>query len=120
MVSGDEKESFVLEKDQCWVVAENKEIKAKEAYDSRYIWSSFNSKHCWKSYVLSENSCGSWSCSKQLQKKAESLSCLLVKHDTAMGRDSPILAIDWTWKRWLKTTRHNKETLFYILVSQLN
>ncbi|WZZ54894.1 hypothetical protein YC2023_055001 [Brassica napus] len=57
MVSGDEKESFVLEKDQCWVVAENKEIKAKEAYDSRYIWSSFNSKHCWKSYVLSENSC---------------------------------------------------------------
>ncbi|CAF1865268.1 unnamed protein product [Brassica oleracea var. botrytis] len=29
MVSGDEKESFVLEKDQCWVVAENKEIKAK-------------------------------------------------------------------------------------------
>ncbi|CAN6834031.1 unnamed protein product [Brassica oleracea var. botrytis] len=64
----DKEEPFVLEKDQCWVEAENKEIKAKEAYDSRYIWSSFNSKHCWKSYVLSENSCGSWSCSKQANK----------------------------------------------------
>lgn len=36
MVSGDAKEEpFVLEKDQCWVVAENKDIKPKEAYDSR-------------------------------------------------------------------------------------
>uniref|UniRef100_A0A1J3F2K4 Mitochondrial inner membrane protease subunit 1 n=1 Tax=Noccaea caerulescens TaxID=107243 RepID=A0A1J3F2K4_NOCCA len=36
MISSDEKdEPFVLEKDQCWVVAENKEIKPKEAYDSR-------------------------------------------------------------------------------------
>ncbi|KAG2320218.1 hypothetical protein Bca4012_053491 [Brassica carinata] len=36
MVSSDEKEEpFVLEKDQCWVVAENTEIKSKEAYDSR-------------------------------------------------------------------------------------
>ncbi|XP_010485868.1 PREDICTED: uncharacterized protein LOC104764111 [Camelina sativa] len=36
MVSSDEKEEpFVLEKDQCWVVAENQEVKSKEAYDSR-------------------------------------------------------------------------------------
>ncbi|CAN8306143.1 unnamed protein product [Cochlearia groenlandica] len=36
MVSNDEKDKpFVLEKDQCWVVAENQEIKSKEAYDSR-------------------------------------------------------------------------------------
>nr|VDD41676.1 unnamed protein product [Brassica oleracea] len=36
MVSSDEKEEpFVLEKDQCWVVAENQEMKSKEAYDSR-------------------------------------------------------------------------------------
>ncbi|XP_056842671.1 uncharacterized protein LOC130495226 [Raphanus sativus] len=36
MVSTDEKEEpFVLEKDQCWVVAENQEMKSKEAYDSR-------------------------------------------------------------------------------------
>jgi len=36
MVSGDEKEEpFVLEKDQCWLTAENLELKAKEAYDSR-------------------------------------------------------------------------------------
>ncbi|KAJ4878899.1 Peptidase S24/S26A/S26B/S26C family protein [Raphanus sativus] len=35
MVSSDEKEEpFVLEKDQCWVVADNQE-KSKEAYDSR-------------------------------------------------------------------------------------
>ncbi|XP_010457747.1 PREDICTED: uncharacterized protein LOC104739175 [Camelina sativa] len=36
MVSSDAKEEpFVLEKDQCWVVAENQEVKSKEAYDSR-------------------------------------------------------------------------------------
>ncbi|CAN8247579.1 unnamed protein product [Cochlearia groenlandica] len=36
MVSGSEKEEpFVLKKDQCWVIAENQELKAKEAYDSR-------------------------------------------------------------------------------------
>ncbi|XP_023633226.1 uncharacterized protein LOC17898603 isoform X2 [Capsella rubella] len=36
MVSSDEKDKpFVLEKDQCWVVAENQEMKSKEAYDSR-------------------------------------------------------------------------------------
>ncbi|KEH42520.1 putative peptidase S24/S26A/S26B/S26C, peptidase S24/S26, beta-ribbon domain-containing protein [Medicago truncatula] len=36
MASTDEKdESFVLEKDQCWVVAENEKLKAKEAIDSR-------------------------------------------------------------------------------------
>ncbi|CAN6890512.1 unnamed protein product, partial [Brassica oleracea] len=36
MVSSDEKDKpFVLKKDQCWVVAENKEMKSKEAYDSR-------------------------------------------------------------------------------------
>ncbi|TKY52743.1 Mitochondrial inner membrane protease subunit 1 [Spatholobus suberectus] len=36
MVSTDEKdESFILEKDQCWVVAENEKLKAKEANDSR-------------------------------------------------------------------------------------
>ncbi|XP_010522150.1 PREDICTED: uncharacterized protein LOC104800868 [Tarenaya hassleriana] len=36
LVSNDEKdEPFVLEKDQCWVVAENQELKPKEAYDSR-------------------------------------------------------------------------------------
>ncbi|KAL1190663.1 Mitochondrial ATP-independent inner membrane protease subunit 2 [Cardamine amara subsp. amara] len=36
MVSGDEKdEPFVLQKDQCWVIAENQDLKAKEAYDSR-------------------------------------------------------------------------------------
>ncbi|KAK7277558.1 hypothetical protein RJT34_22573 [Clitoria ternatea] len=36
MVSTDEKdEGFVLEKDQCWVVAENEKLKAKEANDSR-------------------------------------------------------------------------------------
>uniref|UniRef100_M4DYV9 Uncharacterized protein n=1 Tax=Brassica campestris TaxID=3711 RepID=M4DYV9_BRACM len=64
MGDDDKEELFVLEKDQCWVVVENKEIKAKEAYDSRYIWSSFNSKHCWKSYELSENSCGSWPANK--------------------------------------------------------
>lgn len=30
MVSGNEKdEPFVLEKDQCWVIAENQELKAK-------------------------------------------------------------------------------------------
>lgn len=36
MVSSDEKdEPFVLEKDECWVVADNQKLKAKEAYDSR-------------------------------------------------------------------------------------
>ncbi|XP_010542736.1 PREDICTED: uncharacterized protein LOC104815848 [Tarenaya hassleriana] len=36
MVSTDLKdEPFVLEHDQCWVVAENQELKPKEAYDSR-------------------------------------------------------------------------------------
>ncbi|CAN7134662.1 unnamed protein product, partial [Brassica rapa subsp. narinosa] len=36
MVSSDEKdEPFLLKKDQCWVVAENKDMKSKEAYDSR-------------------------------------------------------------------------------------
>ncbi|XP_061375309.1 mitochondrial ATP-independent inner membrane protease subunit 2-like [Gastrolobium bilobum] len=36
MISTDEKdEPFVLEKDQCWVVAENEKLKAKEANDSR-------------------------------------------------------------------------------------
>ncbi|KAF2617011.1 hypothetical protein F2Q68_00038387 [Brassica cretica] len=36
MVSSDEKDKpFVLKKDQCWVFAENKEMKSKEAYDSR-------------------------------------------------------------------------------------
>ncbi|CAN7036298.1 unnamed protein product [Brassica rapa subsp. trilocularis] len=36
MVSSDEKDKpFLLKKDQCWVVAENKEMKSKEAYDSR-------------------------------------------------------------------------------------
>ncbi|XP_061341707.1 mitochondrial ATP-independent inner membrane protease subunit 2-like [Gastrolobium bilobum] len=36
MVSTNEKdEPFVLEKDQCWVVADNKNLKAKEANDSR-------------------------------------------------------------------------------------
>lgn len=36
MVSGDEKEEpFVLEKDKCWVIAENQELKAKvHTYDS--------------------------------------------------------------------------------------
>ncbi|KAL1539663.1 hypothetical protein AAHA92_24116 [Salvia divinorum] len=28
-------ESFVLDKDQCWVLADNDKLKAKEAYDSR-------------------------------------------------------------------------------------
>ncbi|XP_014510953.1 uncharacterized protein LOC106769732 isoform X2 [Vigna radiata var. radiata] len=36
MVSTDENdEPFTLEKDQCWVVAENEKLKAKEANDSR-------------------------------------------------------------------------------------
>jgi len=36
MVSKDEKdEPFVLEKDQCWVLADNENIKPKEANDSR-------------------------------------------------------------------------------------
>lgn len=36
MASTDEKdEPFVLERDQCWVVAENEKLKAKEAIDSR-------------------------------------------------------------------------------------
>ncbi|KAL3647736.1 Mitochondrial ATP-independent inner membrane protease subunit 2 [Castilleja foliolosa] len=36
MASTDEKdEPFVLEKDQCWVLADNKDLKPKEAYDSR-------------------------------------------------------------------------------------
>ncbi|KAL4337077.1 hypothetical protein AHAS_Ahas12G0074100 [Arachis hypogaea] len=36
MVSTDEKEEpFVLDKDQCWVVADNEKLKAKEANDSR-------------------------------------------------------------------------------------
>ncbi|KAJ1417469.1 Peptidase S24/S26A/S26B/S26C [Sesbania bispinosa] len=36
MASTDEKdEPFVLEKDQCWIVAENEKLKAKEANDSR-------------------------------------------------------------------------------------
>ncbi|KDP26525.1 hypothetical protein JCGZ_17683 [Jatropha curcas] len=36
MVSTDEKdESFVLEKDECWVLADNENLKAKEANDSR-------------------------------------------------------------------------------------
>ncbi|XP_004495095.1 mitochondrial ATP-independent inner membrane protease subunit 2-like [Cicer arietinum] len=36
MASTDEKdEPFVLEKDQCWVVAENEKLKVKEAIDSR-------------------------------------------------------------------------------------
>ncbi|KAA8543374.1 hypothetical protein F0562_021131 [Nyssa sinensis] len=36
MVSTDEKdEPFVLEKDQCWVLADNENLKAKEANDSR-------------------------------------------------------------------------------------
>ncbi|MED6190357.1 hypothetical protein PIB30_105067 [Stylosanthes scabra] len=36
MVSTDEKdEPFVLDKDQCWVKADNEKLKAKEAYDSR-------------------------------------------------------------------------------------
>lgn len=36
MVSTDEKdEPFILEKDECWVVAENEKMKAKEANDSR-------------------------------------------------------------------------------------
>ncbi|XP_039004018.1 uncharacterized protein LOC120130944 isoform X1 [Hibiscus syriacus] len=36
MVSKDEKEeSFVLEKDQCWVLADNEKLKPKEAKDSR-------------------------------------------------------------------------------------
>ncbi|OMP11109.1 Peptidase S26A, signal peptidase I [Corchorus olitorius] len=36
MVSTDEKEEpFVLEKDQCWVLADNEKLKPKEAKDSR-------------------------------------------------------------------------------------
>ncbi|XP_051142685.1 uncharacterized protein LOC127259409 isoform X2 [Andrographis paniculata] len=36
MVSSDDKdEPFVLEKDECWVVCDNEELKPKEAYDSR-------------------------------------------------------------------------------------
>uniref|UniRef100_A0A7N0TP53 Peptidase S26 domain-containing protein n=1 Tax=Kalanchoe fedtschenkoi TaxID=63787 RepID=A0A7N0TP53_KALFE len=36
MVSKDEKEEpFVLEEDQCWVLADNESLKPKEAYDSR-------------------------------------------------------------------------------------
>uniref|UniRef100_N1R085 Peptidase S26 domain-containing protein n=1 Tax=Aegilops tauschii TaxID=37682 RepID=N1R085_AEGTA len=36
MVSTDEKdEPFVLDKDECWVMADNQELKAKEARDSR-------------------------------------------------------------------------------------
>ncbi|KQJ81509.1 hypothetical protein BRADI_5g01186v3 [Brachypodium distachyon] len=36
IVSTDEKdEPFVLDKDQCWVLAENQVLKAKEARDSR-------------------------------------------------------------------------------------
>ncbi|GFP82913.1 mitochondrial inner membrane protease subunit 1 [Phtheirospermum japonicum] len=36
MASTDEKdEPFVLENDQCWVLADNKDLKPKEAYDSR-------------------------------------------------------------------------------------
>ncbi|CAN6802544.1 hypothetical protein Bca4012_029904 [Brassica carinata] len=36
MVTGDEKEEpFGLDKDQCWVTAENQELKAKDAHDSQ-------------------------------------------------------------------------------------
>ncbi|CAA0832179.1 Peptidase S24/S26A/S26B/S26C family protein [Striga hermonthica] len=36
MASTDEKdEPFLLENDQCWVLADNKDLKPKEAYDSR-------------------------------------------------------------------------------------
>ncbi|XWS31421.1 hypothetical protein CRYUN_Cryun23aG0074000 [Craigia yunnanensis] len=38
MVSKDEKdEPFVLEKDQCWVLADNEKLKPKEAKDSRFF-----------------------------------------------------------------------------------
>lgn len=38
MVSTDEKdEPFILDKDQCWVLADNESIKAKEARDSRTL-----------------------------------------------------------------------------------
>ncbi|KAG6573502.1 Replication factor C subunit 2, partial [Cucurbita argyrosperma subsp. sororia] len=36
MLSTDEKdEPFILEKDECWLLAENEKLKPKEAYDSR-------------------------------------------------------------------------------------
>ncbi|KAG7014558.1 Mitochondrial inner membrane protease subunit 2 [Cucurbita argyrosperma subsp. argyrosperma] len=36
MLSTDEKDKpFMLEKDQCWLLADNEELKPKEAYDSR-------------------------------------------------------------------------------------
>uniref|UniRef100_A0A1J3GI36 Mitochondrial inner membrane protease subunit 2 n=1 Tax=Noccaea caerulescens TaxID=107243 RepID=A0A1J3GI36_NOCCA len=80
MVSGDEKEEpFVLDKDQCWVTAENLELKAKEAYDSRTFGP-----------VSTADIVG------------RAIYCLRTAVDhgpvrnshTAMGRDSPILAVE--------------------------
>ncbi|KAF3545716.1 hypothetical protein DY000_02001637 [Brassica cretica] len=80
MVSGDAKEEpFVLDKDQCWVVAENKDIKPKEAYDSRTFGP-----------VSTADIVG------------RAIYCLRTAVDhgpvrnshTAMGQDSPILAVE--------------------------
>ncbi|KAF3578439.1 hypothetical protein DY000_02034931 [Brassica cretica] len=93
----DKEEPFVLEKDQCWVEAENKEIKAKHM-----IVVTFGP-------VSTANIVG------------RAMYCLrtAVVHgpvrnsDTAMGRDSPILAIELDVEEMAKN--HNKETLFCIL-----
>ncbi|EOA27902.1 hypothetical protein CARUB_v10024076mg [Capsella rubella] len=80
MVSGNEKEEpFVLEKDQCWVIAENQDLKAKEAYDSRTFGP-----------VSTADIVG------------RAIYCLRTAVDhgpvrnshTAMGHDSPILAVE--------------------------
>ncbi|KFK31222.1 hypothetical protein AALP_AA6G084300 [Arabis alpina] len=80
MVSGDVKEEpFVIEKDQCWVTAENQELKANEAYDSRTFGP-----------VSTADIIG------------RAIYCLrtAVDHgpvrnsDTAMGQDSPVLAVE--------------------------
>ncbi|XP_007050286.2 PREDICTED: uncharacterized protein LOC18613135 isoform X2 [Theobroma cacao] len=60
MVSTDEKdEPFVLEKDQCWVLADNEKLKPKVigSRGQSVIWSGSHDRHCWPSYILSADSC---------------------------------------------------------------
>ncbi|XP_031374699.1 uncharacterized protein LOC116189254 isoform X2 [Punica granatum] len=74
MVSTDEKEQpFILKRDQCWVLADDKKLKPKKlvllimpgSKGQSNIWASINGWYSRQSYLLPEDSCGPWTSEKQ-------------------------------------------------------